>query len=122
MAGAAVPEPEQRGRTDIEGRVLERIATLAAAEVNGVARTGSDLERLIGRRLPKADASRGGNRARVAVEIAVAWPHPLADVAAQVRDVVASRLVHLTGLDIDAVDVDVARVIHQSAPQRRRVQ
>ncbi len=118
----ALAEPDQRGRTTIEDAVLERIATHAALEVDGVTATGSDLQRLIGRRLPKADAHVAGTRARVQLEIAAAWPHPVATVAAAVRDQVTTRLVELTGLDIDAVDVEITRIIHTTEPERRRVQ
>lgn len=121
VADAALAEPDQRGRTVIEAAVLEHIAVLAALELEGVAATGSDLEKLIGRRLPKADAHVAGNRARVQVEIATAWPHPVATVAASVREHVTAQLVQLTGLEIDAVDVEVARVIHNPEPERRRV-
>lgn len=122
MADAALAEPDQRGRTTIEDAVLEHIAVNAALEVDGVTATGSDLDKLIGRRLPKANAHVAGTRARVQVEIAAAWPHPVATVAAAVREYVTARLVELTGLDIDAVDVEVARVIHTSEQHRRRVQ
>lgn len=122
MADVALAEPDQRGRTTIEDVVVEHIASQAALEVNGVTATGSDLEKLIGRRLPKADAQVAGTRARVQLEIAAAWPYPLAALAAAVREHVTSRLVELTGLSIDGVDVDVARVIHPTEPERRRVQ
>lgn len=122
MADVAQAELDQRGRTTIEDAVVEHIAAHAALELNGVATTGSDLEKLIGRRLPKADAQVAGTRARVQLEIAAAWPHPVAALAAAVREHVTSRLVELTGLTIDGVDVDVARVIHPTKPERRRVQ
>lgn len=122
MPDAVLAGPEQRGRTIIENAVLEHIAVHAALEVSGVAATGSDLEKLIGRRLPKADARVAGTRARVQVEVAVTWPHPVATVAAAAREHVTRRLVELTGLQVDAVDVEVARVIHTAQPQQRRVQ
>ncbi|MEP6854800.1 MAG: Asp23/Gls24 family envelope stress response protein [Pedococcus sp.] len=122
MADVLLAEPDQRGRTTIEPAVLEHIACHAALELDGVAATGSDLDKLIGRRLPKAEAHVAGNRARVQVEVAAAWPHPVATLAVAVREHVTARLAELTGLDIDAVDVEVARVIHIDEPERRRVQ
>lgn len=122
MPDAVLAEPEQRGRTIIENAVLEHIAVHAALDVSGVAATGSDLEKLIGRRLPKADAHVAGTRARVQVEVAAAWPHPVATVAAAVREHVSERLLALTGLQVDAVDVEVTRVIHSPQAQQRRVQ
>lgn len=122
MGDVRLAEPDQRGRTVIEDAVLEHIAVHAALEVSGVTLTGSDLAKLVGRRLPKADAHVAGNRARVQVEVAVAWPHPIPAVASAVREHVTARLVELTGLSIDAVDVEVARVVHHTTPQERRVQ
>lgn len=113
---------EQRGRTVIDNRVLERIAVYAAAEVTGVQETGSGLDKVVGRGLPKAAARVAGSRARVHVDIAVAWPNPLASVAASVREHVRARLTELTGLSVDAVDVDVARVVAADEPHTRRVQ
>lgn len=122
MPEVVLAEPQQRGRTIIENAVLEHIAVHAALEVSGVIATGSDLDKLIGRRLPKAGARVAGTRARVLVEVAAAWPHPVATVAAAVREHVSERLLALTGLQVDAVDVEVARVIHSREPQPRRVQ
>lgn len=122
VAEIAAANPEQRGRTVIKEAVLQRIAAQAATEVHGVADSGSGLDKVIGRRLPKADARVAGTRARVAVGIAVAWPHPLATVAAGVREHVTERLRDLTGLSIDAVDVDVARVVRATESRPRRVQ
>ena len=122
MADVLLADPDQRGRTIIENSVLEHIAAHAALEVTGVSPMGSDLGKLLGRRLPKADAHVAGNRARVQIEIAATWPHPIATVAAAVREHVTSRLVELTGLNIDAVDVEVAQMLHPAATQSRRVQ
>lgn len=122
MAEVAAGGFEQRGRTVIQDTVLQRIATQEAAQVPGVAQTGSGLTKVVGRHLPKADAVVAGSRARVHVEIAVAWPHPLATVAASVREHVSARLTDLTGLSVDAVDVNVSRVVQAPEPVTRRVQ
>lgn len=121
MAESGAVDPAERGRTVIEDAVFERIATRAATEVPGVAGVGSGLDKVMGRALPKAEARVAGSRARVRVEIAVTWPHPLPSVAATVRDHVTTRLTELTGASVDGVDVDVTRVIQASEPQRRRV-
>lgn len=122
MAEVTTVGPEQRGRTVIEDTVLQRIAAYAAAEVPGVAPTGSGLDKVVGRLLPKADARVAGSRARVQLDIAVTWPHPLATVAATVREHVTERLQDLTGLTVDAVDVEVARVVPATESAQRRVQ
>lgn len=83
---------------------------------------GSALGRAVGRRYPKADAQVAGDRARITVEVAVAWPASLVDVTAGVRDIVRSRLGELAGLQVDTVDVIAAKVVHEDAPTRGRVQ
>lgn len=117
-----LPEPDERGRTTIGAGVVERIARAAATEVPGVAAHGSGLDKVVGRQYPKASADVAGSRARLALQVAVAWPYPLADVCAQVRDAVAARLTELTGLAVDAVDVTASKVVHPEQPTTRRVQ
>lgn len=120
MAELAADDPGQRGRTTIDDRVVAHIATHAAAEVDGVTRVGSGLDKVVGRQYPKAEGQVAGTHARVSVEIAVAWPQPLSVVAGRVRDTVSARLHEMSGLEIDAVDVSVARVMlpQQQAPRR----
>lgn len=123
MADAGhLDEPGGRGRLVVADRVVERIATIAAREVSGVTQVGSALERAVGRQYPKADAQVAGDRARISVEIAVAWPTSLADATAGVREIVRARLGDLAGLQVDTVDVTAAKVVHDDAPTPRRVQ
>src|SRR4051794_14458373 len=113
LAGApALAEPAQRGRLDIAERAVERIATQVASQVSGVADVGSTLERAVGRQYPKASAQVAGDRATLDLEIAVAWPAPLAGVTGTVREQVRSRLYELAGLHLDAVNVVAAKVVH----------
>lgn len=119
--GAGLAEPGRRGSITIAGGVVEHIARLAANEVDGVAGVGSGLDKVVGRRYPKADADVAGSRVRLNVQIAVAWPYPLADVCARVRETVTTRLSELTGLSIDAVDVTAAKVVQPEQPTRRSV-
>lgn len=118
----ALAEPAGRGRTVITDAVVEHIAAQAAAGVDGVTPAGSGLDKVVGRAYPQADAHVAGGRVRLHLEIAVAWPHPLAGVCGQVRDTVTARLAELTGLSVDAVDVTAAKVVHAApAPPTRRV-
>ncbi len=114
--------PGQRGRLDIAERVVERIASIAAAEVPGVLTTGSTLEGVLGRRYPQAGAEVAGRHATVSVDVAVAWAAALADTAASVRDRVQARVQDLAGLHVDAVHVTVANVILEAPDTQRRVQ
>ncbi|MGL5930363.1 MAG: Asp23/Gls24 family envelope stress response protein [Dermatophilaceae bacterium] len=121
MADTALAAPAERGRTVIEHRVVERIAARSCLDVAGVVRAGSDLDRLVGRRLPGVSATVAGHRARVALEVAVTWPTPLADVAARVRDHVSATVTGLAGLEVDAVDVEIARMAAAGSGDGRRV-
>ena len=116
------PAPNDRGTLEIAVRVMEKVARTAASEVAGVVSTGSGFDQLLGHRYPSANATVLGSRARIRVDVAVAWPYPLAPVCAQVRDQVRTRVSDLVGMTVDVVDVTVSTVVHVSAPETRRVQ
>lgn len=115
-------DPGQRGTLVIADSVVERIAAIAASAVRGVISTGSGLDQVLGHRYPKVNATISGRRARIRVDIAVAWPSPLGQVCGQVRDEVHHRVTELAGIQVDAVDVHAAKVVHAPEPQRKRVQ
>ena len=114
-------EPGTRGRLVVADRVVEKVASIAAGEVDGVVASGSGLGGLLKHRYPRADATVAGDRARVHVEVAVSWPLPLAQVTAAVRQRVGLRLDELVGLAVDAVDVTAATVVTSSALPARSV-
>lgn len=119
----AAPPGATPGRLVIADRVVERVATYAAAEVDGVASIGSALERAVGRAYPKADAHIAGDRVRLSIDVAVVWPASLPQVATAVRQHVHDQITALVGLHVDAVDVTTAKVVHaadaHAAPSRR---
>ena len=120
--GPAGQDPGQRGRLVITDKVVERVATVAAGGVAGVVKAGSGLDQVLGHRYPKANATVAGDRARIQVQVAIAWPHPLGQVCGRVRDQVRDRVAELIGVRVDAVDVIAANVVHGSQPEERRVQ
>lgn len=125
VVDTAIParaEPADRGALEIADRVVQKVASIAAGEVRGAVSTGSGFDQLLGRRYPNAAATVAGGRVRIRVDIAVAWPYPLARVCAQVRDHVRARVTDLVGLTVDAVDVTASKVVHASPPEPRRVQ
>ncbi|QNE16869.1 Asp23/Gls24 family envelope stress response protein [Kribbella qitaiheensis] len=111
-------EPGDRGALIISPRVVERIAEASALEARGVLRQ----EATFRHDLPKANALLAGQRARLTVEVAVEWGHPLAELAAEIRGRVGSTVTHLTGLVIDAVSVDISAVEIPSTKIPRRVE
>lgn len=115
-------EPSERGHLTIADRVVERVAVMAARQVDGVAVTGSGLERAVGRSLPRAEAHVAGKRVRVEMQIAVTWPAALPQVSAAVRETVRERVSTLVGMHVDAVDVTTAKVVQARPREARRVQ
>ncbi len=116
---ADLPAPEERGTLTIADKVVERIASIAAGEVGHTVSTGSGWSRVVTKRLPNATAKVAGDHARVGVQIAVAWPSSLSDVATRVRDHIIERVGSLTSIVVDAVDVSVADVVRPDTATRR---
>ncbi|WP_328291812.1 Asp23/Gls24 family envelope stress response protein [Kineococcus sp. NBC_00420] len=114
-----------RGSLQVKEKAVERIAEAAVAEVPGVIAaqdSAGTIATALGRSYPRVDVQVAGHRARVEVDIVTAWPRPAAAVAAAVRDHVTERLRTLADLDVDVVDVTVAKVLRPTTPERRRVQ
>ena len=119
-ARSTTPVPaEERGRTTIADQVVERIASIAANEVEAVIDTRTGWTRLVRGRLPRAEAVVAGGTSRITVEVAATWPTPLNSVAGRVRDHVSERVSTLTGVTVTAVDVSIADVVHLETAQRR---
>lgn len=119
---ATLKEPGERGSLTIGDRVVEQVAVLAARQIDGVATTGTGLQRAVGRDFPRAEAHVAGQRVRVVLQIAVTWPAALPQVTAAVRESVSERVSTLVGMHVDAVDVHAAKVVHAQPRQTRRVQ
>lgn len=107
-----------KGRIDISNEVIEKVAAVAAYEVDGVADLGSDvgnaLERMRERiGIGKKDDSGGvgvdmaGGEAEIDVPITVKYGHALRDVGHRVQSNVAYQLNHMLGLKITAVNVTI---------------
>jgi uncharacterized alkaline shock family protein YloU len=113
--GGALAPPETRGRTEIAGRVLERIAAHALTEVE---ETGGAARRVLGvplgagggRTRPRVTAHVDGHLAILRMRITVTYPAPIRQVTRRLRDQVTSRVGELTGLEVRQVDIDVARL------------
>ncbi|GII76309.1 hypothetical protein Sru01_12910 [Sphaerisporangium rufum] len=112
----ATPHGE-RGRTEISGQVLTRIAERAAAEVPGTAGAG---RRAAAAGTPRVRARVDGHLAMVHITMGVVYPEPVRQVAERVRRAVTDRVGALTGLDARQVDIDVVRLV-PPAPETRRV-
>ncbi|TVL90731.1 Asp23/Gls24 family envelope stress response protein [Streptomyces sp. SAJ15] len=114
-------DPGSRGRTTIADGVVEKIAGLAARDVEGVHTTGSGMARTFGAmrdRVPGGGRSvTRGVRAEVGevqtaldLDIVVDYGYSIGDVARNVREDVISAVERMTGLEVVEVNIAVSDV------------
>ncbi|MEU6178242.1 Asp23/Gls24 family envelope stress response protein [Streptomyces coeruleorubidus] len=127
-------DPGSRGRTTIADGVVEKIAGLAARDVDGVHAMGSGLSRTFGAvrdRVPGGaksvtrgvKAEVGEVQAALDLEIVVEYGVSIADVARDVRENVITAVERMTGLDVVEVNIAVSDVKlpdeEEEEPERR---
>ncbi|MCH0539562.1 Asp23/Gls24 family envelope stress response protein [Streptomyces sp. MUM 203J] len=108
------------GRTSIADGVVEKIAALAARDVDGVHDLGSGLSRTFGAmrdRVPGGSRSGRGVKAEVGevqaaldLEIVVDYGVHIADVARAVRENVIAAVERMTGLEVVEANIAVTDV------------
>ncbi|MGC9529288.1 MAG: Asp23/Gls24 family envelope stress response protein [Candidatus Bipolaricaulaceae bacterium] len=107
-----VPEagPEE-GKVSISKDVIATIAGIAAADVKGIAspRGGAFPKGEAARRLVETELAEG--RVRISVKASVVYGHPVRDVAQQLQERIKSEVEKMTALPVDAVDVEITRVV-----------
>ncbi|KMS71889.1 stress protein [Streptomyces viridochromogenes] len=128
-------DPGARGRTTIADGVVEKIAGMAARDVDGVHAMGSGLSRTFGAvrdRVPGGttkSVSRGVKaevgevQAALDLEIVVEYGVSIADVARDVRENVITAVERMTGLEVVEVNIAVSDVKlpeeEEEEPERR---
>ncbi|MBX9363551.1 Asp23/Gls24 family envelope stress response protein [Streptomyces massasporeus] len=127
-------DPGSRGRTTIADGVVEKIAGLAARDVDGVHAMGSGLSRTFGAvrdRVPGGTksvtrgvkAEVGEVQAALDLEIVVEYGVSIADVARGVRENVINAVERMTGLEVVEVNIAVSDVKlpdeEEEEPERR---
>ena len=117
-----------RGETIIAPTVVEKIATRAASEVDGV---GGVVQTGLSRLLPwsigdagpaRASAEVGVDTVSVDLTVNVLYPQPVAAVTNQVRTRVTQRLAELCGLRATEVNIAVPALVVPPRAARRRVE
>ncbi len=115
-------DPATRGRTTIADGVVEKIAALAARDVDGVHAMGSGLSRTFGAvrdRVPGGSAKSvtRGVKAEVGevqtaldLEVVVEYGMSISDVARAVRENVIAAVERMTGLEVVEVNIAVSDV------------
>lgn len=120
-AGSGGGDPGSRGRTTIADGVVEKIAGLAARDVEGVHAMGGGLARTFGAvrdRVPGGSKSVSrGVKAEVGevqtaldLEIVVEYGVAISDVAQDVRENVITAVERMTGLEVVEVNIAVSDV------------
>ncbi len=128
-------DPGARGRTTIADGVVEKIAGMAARDVDGVHAMGSGLSRTFGAvrdRVPGGTtksvtrgvkAEVGEVQAALDLEIVVEYSVSIADVARDVRENVITAVERMTGLEVVEVNIAVSDVKlpeeEEEEPERR---
>ena len=117
-----------RGETIISPAVVEKIATRAASEVDGV---GGVVQTGLSRLLPwsvggdspaQASAEVGAETVTVDLTVNIVYPQPVAVVTNGVRAHVTRRLAELCGLRATEVNIAVPALVAPPRGARRRVE
>ena len=118
-----------RGALHISQGVVAKVAAQAASELPDVGGASRGLARMPGgdllgggpdlNRRPKATAHVDGNQAYLDVVVSVRWPASVPQVAAALRHHLYERVQQLTGLEIGAVNIEVAELVADTAPVAR---
>jgi uncharacterized alkaline shock family protein YloU len=122
------PLVTSRGETTITPLVVEKIASRAASEVDGV---GGVIETGLSRLLPwsvgdpspaRASAAVDADTVTVDLTVNVVYPEPIAAVTNNVRAQVTRRLGELCGLRTTEVNIAVPALVTPARATRRRVE
>lgn len=117
-----------RGETIITPAVVEKIASRAASEVDGVGGVvGTGLSRLLPWSVgaaspPRASAEVDVDTVTVDLTVNVVYPRPVATVTNEVRARVSRRLAELCGLRATDVNIAVPALVAAGPGARRRVE
>ncbi|MFE5190417.1 Asp23/Gls24 family envelope stress response protein [Streptomyces sp. NPDC056628] len=134
--GRGATDTGARGRTTIADGVVEKIAGMAARDVEGVHAMGSGLSRTFGAmrdRVPGGGTAKsvtrgvkaevGEKQAALDLEIVVEYGVSIADVARDVRENVITAVERMTGLEVVEVNIAVSDVKlpdeEEEEPERR---
>lgn len=115
--GSALTTTGGKGTTTIDESVVGKIASMAAREVEGVARLGgavsSTLANVVGRirgdehETAGVGVEVGERQAAADLTMMIEYPHSIPEVTQSVRENVISRVEELTGLEVVEVNIAV---------------
>ncbi len=121
---AVDPGVDERGTLDIRTKAIQHVVERVVLDTPGTVAHRTTLGRLRGAYTPKAEITRQGRGARVALDVACLWPCRVSEVAAAVRDGVRLEASRMTGVHLVSVDVTVHTLTESDLDQseRRRVE
>jgi len=109
-------EPAERGRLDVALSVVRKIAEYAADHTAGTVRTQRRLAGLdLGESGASAKVSGYGEQVDLRLEVPLAYPAPITDSAAAVRDHVRERVQALTPYRVRSLDIGVSALTDPAA-------
>ncbi|WGW11727.1 Asp23/Gls24 family envelope stress response protein [Saxibacter everestensis] len=129
MSITAIPparaEAGSRGKLVIAEKVIEKVASQAAADLADVGSPGRGFLGMGPRQdfdaRPKVDVELSGNIATIALDIGVRYPVPLRSATERVREQVRERVHALTGVEVRQVDIVVSWLRPQGSGAGTRV-
>ncbi|MBG6180414.1 Asp23/Gls24 family envelope stress response protein [Arthrobacter sp. CAN_A1] len=113
------PNADGRGTTAIADNVIAKIAGIAVRDIPGVHALGGGAARALGSlrdAVGQKDHTQGISvevgQTQVAVDITLVaeYPHPLKDVAGQVRDAIYAAVEDLVGMEVTEVNVTITDI------------
>lgn len=123
VAGGS-PLQTVRGDTHIAPRAIMRLAMRAVEDVTHVRMAQATGLGAVANRIKRqppisASAESGGGWASVHLSLVLDWPCSIHEVTNEAARVVAERVRELAGVQIDAVDIEVAELRLPDAGERR---
>ena len=124
-AEAGLPEPDSRGSLRIHDRVVEKVAGYAVTTLpDAAAAPRRVLGMTVGAPRPDDEAAKVtatvyGDSVSVSATVAVSWPSPIRQVAAQLSQRIRDDISLHTGLNVDRIDLDVVslRIVEGQGPR-----
>ena len=116
---------EEQGNVYISEEVLAGISAAAALEIEGVsgltANLGSDIAELLGKKsLAKGvSVKTEDDKVVVTLSILMAYGHTIPEVGKAVQEAVKNAVESMTGLEVSAVNVNVAGISHQAHKEQQ---
>ena len=115
-----------RGLTTIAPRVVEKVATRAAAQVPGAhAASVSGYRSLLApldASSAAADAHQTSSGVRLQLHLDVEWPAAVGSIAERACDAVRAAVLDIVGLELESIEVSIESFVHPDRPPLPRVQ